>query len=316
MLLYLILFVLLLASELFFFKLADYFNIIDKPNHRSSHTKVTIRGGGLIFYVGVMLYFLVFGFEYPWFFAGLTLIAGISFVDDVKPSPSWLRLIVQFVAMGLMFNQWGLYELPWFFTVLALVFCTGVLNAYNFMDGINGITGGYSFIVVASLWYINTFQHTFVDNNLIYTLLLAILVFNFFNFRKKAKCFAGDVGAIAMAFILVFLLGQLMLKTQDFSYIMLLAVYGVDTILTIIHRLKLRENIFEAHRKHLFQIMANELKMPHLVVSSIYMLVQGIIAVGLVLSPNRLLYSILILSILSAVYLLFMRKYFKLHLVK
>lgn len=303
----------LLVAELGYFKLADRLNIIDKPNLRSSHTVVTLRGGGVVFYFGILLYFLLFKFQHPLFLVGLTLITIISFADDLKPRPSWLRLIFHVVAMGLMFYDWGLFEMPWYYTVGALVFCTGVLNAYNFMDGINGITGGYSVVVIAALWYVNAYVTPFVDTDFLYLTLMALAVFNFFNFRKKAKCFAGDVGAISMAFIVVYLLGLLILKTGDFSYILLLALYGVDSILTIVHRLMLRENIFQAHRKHLFQIMANELRMPHVVVSSIYMGVQALISAGLICSKAHYWYALLVLVLFSGIYVVFMGRFFKLH---
>lgn len=303
----------LLIAELGYFKLANKLNIIDKPNLRSSHSVVTLRGGGIVFYFGIVLYFLLFQFQHPWFFAGLTLITIISFADDLKPRPTWMRLCIHVIAMGFMFYQWGLLELPWYYSLISLVFCTGVLNAYNFMDGINGITGGYSMVVVGALWYINAFVTPFVDANFIYLVLISLLVFNFFNFRNKAKCFAGDVGAVSMAFIVVFLLGLLILKTGDFSYIVLLALYGVDSILTIVHRLMLRENILQAHRKHLFQIMANELKMPHVVVSSIYMGIQAIISAGLMVSDAHYWYALLVLILFSLAYVLFMKKYFRLH---
>lgn len=312
---YFIFFITLFVFILIYFRIADHFNIIDKPNERSSHSRITLRGGGIVFYFGVLLWFLWSGFANPWFFAGLSLIALISFADDVKPQPSKLRLILHFLAMLLMFYQWDLFHMPWYYTLIALIVSTGIINAYNFMDGINGITGGYSLVVVGALWYINTFQTTFTDNQLLYTLLLSLLVFNFFNFRKRAKCFAGDVGAVSIAFIIVFLLGLLMLKTGDLSYILLLAVYGVDSVLTIVHRIILRENIFEAHRKHAYQIMANELKIPHVIVSSIYMILQAITVAGyLLVQPDyRWHYTITALIILGIAYILFKRRYFYLH---
>lgn len=314
MLIYLLLFILLFVVQLLYFRIANHFNIIDKPNKRSSHTKVTLRGGGIIFYIGILFYFLFEGFQYPWFFIGLTLISIISFADDIKPRSNKLRLIVHFVAMGLMFYEWNLFSLPWYFSLLALIVCIGILNAYNFMDGINGITGAYSVGVLGAFWYINQHITPFVDNRFIYILLLSLLVFNFFNFRKKAVCFAGDVGALSIAFIIVFMLGLLIVKTGDFSYIILLAVYGVDTVLTIVHRLILKENIFLAHRKHIFQIMANELKIPHLVVSAIYVLVQLLVFVGFVLFRNYAeIYFVVVVSVLSMIYVLFKRKYFHLH---
>ena len=137
---YLLITIVLVAAELLHFKIADRFNIIDKPNQRSSHTRITIRGGAW-FFLGALLYFLFFGRAYPWFILGLSLIALISFADDIKPRSSILRLLVHFAAMGLMFYQLGLLNLPWYVSILALIVSTGILNAYNFMDGINGITG-------------------------------------------------------------------------------------------------------------------------------------------------------------------------------
>ena len=302
------------AAELAYFRLADHFNIIDKPNQRSSHTSITLRGGGVIFVIALLFYFVVSGFQYPWFMAGLGLISLISFADDIKPQSSKVRLVIHFISMGLMFYQWDLFSMPWYFSVIALIFCTGMLNAYNFMDGINGITGGYSLVVMGAFWYINRYVVQFVDSEFIVSVILALMVFNFFNFRKKAKCFAGDVGAISIAFIIVFLMGLLVLKTDDYSYIILLAVYGVDSILTIVHRLILKENIFEPHRKHAYQIMANELQIPHTIVSSFYALLQSVIVVGYLFAHDySYVYLCLVILILSLSYLLFKRKYFRLH---
>uniref|UniRef100_UPI0035673775 MraY family glycosyltransferase n=1 Tax=Bacteroides sp. HPS0048 TaxID=1078089 RepID=UPI0035673775 len=294
--------------------IADKCNIIDKPNERSSHTRITLRGGGIIFYFGVLVYFLMNHFEYPWFMLALTLITFISFVDDIRSTSQALRLVFHFSAMALMFYQWGLFSLPWWTILVALIICTGIINAYNFMDGINGITGGYSLIILVALAYINREIVSFVEQELIVTVLCSVLVFNFFNFRKHAKCFAGDVGSVSIAFIVLFLIGKLIIKTEDFSWIILLVVYGVDSVLTIIHRLMLHENIGLPHRKHLYQIMANELKVPHVVVSSVYMIVQALVIAGYFYFQEYsywyLLGSILILS---GTYILFMRKYFRLH---
>ena len=311
---YLIILVLLFLVELFYFHIADKYNIIDKPNERSSHTRITLRGGGIIFYLGALAYFLTSQFEYPWFMLALTLVTVISFVDDIRSISQGLRLVFHFTAMGLMFYQWELFALPWWTVVVALIVCTGIINAYNFMDGINGITGGYSLVVLGTLAFINHRVVSFVEPGLIYTMLCAVLVFNFFNFRKRAKCFAGDVGSVSIAFIILFLIGKLIIDTEDFSWIVLLAVYGVDSVLTIVHRLMLHENIGLPHRKHLYQIMANELKIPHVAVSLTYMVVQGVVVAGyLVLRGDGYVYlagSILLLSIL---YLLFMKRFFHLH---
>ena len=313
---YLIILVLLFLAELFYFRIADKCNIIDKPNERSSHTRITLRGGGIIFYFGVLAYFLTSHFEYPWFMLALTLITFISFVDDIRSTSQVLRLVFHFSAMALMFYQWGLFSLPWWTLLVALIVCTGIINAYNFMDGINGITGGYSLVVLVALAYINEAVVPFVEQDFILTVLCSVVVFNFFNFRKRAKCFAGDVGSVCIAFVLLFFIGKLVIRTEDFSWIILLAVYGVDSVLTIIHRLMLHENIGLPHRKHLYQIMANELKIPHVVVSSVYMLVQALVIVGyFYFYSYGYWYLLATVLILGTLYVLFMKKYFRLHLM-
>lgn len=311
---YLIIFGILFICELLYFKIADSFNIIDKPNQRSSHTSITLRGGGIIFLFGAWFFWVLFGMQYSWFILGLSLIGIVSFVDDVHSLPDSWRLVAQFVAMFMMFYQFGILNLQdWWMVLIVLIVCVGIVNAYNFMDGINGITGSYSIAVIVPLIYLNN-RIGFIDMSYLYVMGLSLLVFCFFNFRKKAKCFAGDVGSISVAFIVVFALGRLILKTGDFSYIVFLAVYGADTILTICHRIRLHENLGEAHRKHAFQIMANELQIPHTTVSSFYMALQLLISAGLIWLPiNHYLYLSLVIITLAAAYFIFMKKFYYLH---
>ena len=311
---YVVIAAILMAAELLYFKIADRFNIIDRPNMRSSHTSITLRGGGVVFLFGAWIYAAFFGVTYPWFLIGLTLVGIVSFVDDVHSLPDSARLVVQFAAMFLMFYQFGILNWnDWWIVCIALIVCVGITNAYNFMDGINGITGAYSLAVMLPLIYLNE-SVGFIAMPFLVVITLSILVFLFFNFRKKARCFASDVGSISMAFIVVFVLGLLMLQTRDFSYIVFLAVYGVDAVLTIVHRIMLHENLGEAHRKHAYQLMANELKQSHLKVSAGYMLVQLAVSAGLIFIPiNHYLYLGLVIILLSGAYVAFMRKYYHLH---
>lgn len=243
-------FILLLAFELLYFRIADKCNIIDKPNERSSHSTIVLRGGGIIFMLGLWIWSAFFGFNYPWFLAAVTLIAGVSFVDDIRSLPDSARLVAQFVAMGLMFYQLDMLHWEmWWVVIIALIVCVGASNVINFMDGINGITGGYALSVLLPLLLINhgaagcdlNAKVAFVPTSLIMTVILADVVFCLFNFRPKgkAKCFAGDVGSIGIAFILLFLIGQLIMKTGDVTYLIFLLVYGVDGCLTIVHRIML-----------------------------------------------------------------------------
>lgn len=300
---------------LVYFRIANKYNIIDKPNKRSSHKQVTIRGGGIIFFLGILIYSILFGINYPIFIIGLSLISIISFLDDLYNISSKIRICVHFFAMMLMFYDCGIYSLPWYYLVLSLIVSIGIINAYNFMDGINGITGGYSIIVIGSFWWINNNIHSFIDNNLLYVTIISLLIFNNFNFRKNAKCFAGDVGSISIAFIIVFLMGKLIIETGDLTYLIILILYGVDSSLTIVHRLMLNENIFKAHRKHVYQIMSNELKIPHTKVSLIYMLTQAAIMIGYFYFKNvSWTYFMVTAIILTLIYVLFMKKFFQLHL--
>ena len=260
---YIIIAVLLLVAELIYFRIADKCNIIDKPNERSSHKTIVLRGGGIIFTIGLWIWSIVFGMPYPWLLAGVTLAAGISFVDDIHSLPDSLRLVVQFTAMFLVFQEIGLLHWNmWWIIPIALIAAVGGTNIYNFMDGINGITAAYSLAMLIPITIANR-SMAFVKESYLIVAIIGVLVFSLFNFRPrgKAKCFAGDVGSIGMALILVFCVGRLMLVTGDITWIVLFLVYGVDGVLTICHRIMLHENLGQAHRKHVFQLMANELKM-------------------------------------------------------
>lgn len=277
----------LVVFELLYFRAASLLNIVDKPTERGSHSRVVLRGGGIVFPIAVWIFFLVDGFQFPLFLTGLTIVAAVSFRDDVKPLPNKVRILSHFIALTLLFAQWGILTPNDFYWLLPLlVICAGIVNAFNFMDGINGITCGYALTVVSALAYVNNYIVEFTSNHLICVVIISLSVFGFFNFRTRAKCFAGDVGSVSIAFIVLFLLGQLTIKSGDLSWIGLLLVYGVDSVMTILHRLSLRENIFRPHRKHLYQLLANEMKFPHVYVSLIYCLTQGLIILGYLACRN------------------------------
>lgn len=273
---YIIIFALLIIAELSYFKVADRFNIIDKPNLRSSHDYITIRGGGVIYWVAALLYLLFnFSSDVLLFFTGITLIAGVSFIDDITGLGQKVRLLFHLISMSCVFYLAGVFGyIPWWIIIIGYILFIGIVNAYNFMDGINGITGLYSIAVLSSLQYVNLVYGNFVNPDMIWYPLIASVVFLFFNFRKRAKCFAGDVGAVSIAFWIVTLLLLLILKTKNIIWLGFLMVYGVDAVMTILHRIYLKENIMEAHRLHFYQILANEKKMPHRLVSIIYFTVQ------------------------------------------
>ena len=321
---YVIIAAILLIAELVYFKIADKCNIIDKPNERSSHKSIVLRGGGIIFTIGLWVWSAFFGFQYPWLLAGVTMAAGISFVDDIHSLPDSVRLVVQFTAMFLVFQEIGLLHWDmWWIVPIALIVAVGGTNIFNFMDGINGITAGYSLAMLIPLLLVSSskFQVSgFVEPSYLIVAIIGVLVFSLFNFRPrgKAKCFAGDVGSIGMALILVFAVGRLMLATKDVTWIVLFLVYGIDGSLTIFHRIMLHENLGQAHRKHAYQLMANELKMSHVVVSLIYMGLQLAVSLGFIyLCPATVLahwiYLVVAGVVLAVAYVLFKMKYYHLH---
>lgn len=323
-----IIFVILFCLEVVYFKIADRFNIIDKPNQRSSHSSIVLRGGGIIFVLGLWIWAAFFGFQNIWFLIAVTLVAGISFIDDIHSLPDSVRLVAQFAAMALMFYQLDiLHWNMWWIILIAMIVCVGASNIINFMDGINGITGAYALASLLPLFLLNK-KIGFTDESLILVVALADLVFCCFNFRPKgkAKCFAGDVGSIGVAYILLFLIGSLILATGDVTYLIFLLVYGVDGCLTIVHRILLHENLGEAHRKHVYQLMANELRIGHVKVASFYALLQLAISLGFVylcpllarasgmgLVAWHWIYLVVALVALAVAYVLFMRKYYHLH---
>ena len=275
---------LLFALLLVYFKIADKYNIIDKPNHRSAHTEITLRGGGVIFPIAFLLFLgsqiiqqksLISPQNYFIFGIGLLAICIVSFIDDILDLSSKIRLVFHFISVSLLLCFINAFQLLpiWSIPILFIVII-GILNAYNFMDGINGMTGLYSLVTLGSLLYINQNFIAFTDNNFIIYPILASLVFLFFNFRKKARCFAGDVGSMSIAIWLMALLGLAILKTNNYQYLLFLSIYGIEVVLTIVQRLKLKENIFEAHRHHLYQLLVNQLKWSHLAVSTLYGFLQ------------------------------------------
>ena len=334
---YVIIAAILLIAELVYFKIADHFNIIDKPNERSSHSTIVLRGGGVIFALSMIVWAVLMVVQgndivpYLPFLCGLVMICTVSFWDDVHSLPDSVRMVVQIVSTLLMFWSVGLYAAfdSWVWTVvvaaIALFFCVGATNIINFMDGINGITAGYAFAMLLPMLLLNGSTGSpqaagFIEPSYLVVAIIGVLVFSIFNFRPKgkAKCVAGDVGSIGIAFIILFALGRLMFMTKDVTYIVFFLVYGIDGSLTIFHRIMLHENLGQAHRKHAYQLMANELKMSHVVVSLLYMAMQLVVSLGFIyLCPDTVLahwiYLIAAGLVLAVAYVLFKMKYYHLH---
>ncbi len=339
---YVIIAVLLLGAELIYFRIADKCNIIDKPNERSSHSSVVLRGGGIIFAISMIVWLIWQMVHGEWFtvqgylpfMVGLILICTVSFWDDVHSLSDSLRMAVQIIATLLMFwsinlgsglTVQGSWLLQVVIAVVALFFCVGAANFINFMDGINGITAAYAMAMLVPIALVNGSWLKvngcgFIEPSYLMVAIIGVLVFSIFNFRPKgkAKCFAGDVGSIGIAFIILFALGRLMMATKDVSWIVFFLVYAIDGTLTIIHRIILHENLGQAHRKHAYQLMANELKIGHVKISLLYMVMQLVISLGFIyLIPNTILahwiYLIAAGLVLAGAYVVFMKRFYHLH---
>lgn len=297
-----------IVMELLYFQVAKKFHIVDRPNERSSHRKPVLLGAGVIFFLALLFYSVVFSMRYSYFLIGLTILAIVSYVDDLRQLPSWIRLLAQLAAVTICF--WSNMESIqiWQMIVLVIVF-VGVLNVYNFMDGINGMLAAYSFVVVAVFGFLDLFQHRFIELEFLATLMISILVFGFFNFRKKARCFSGDVGSVTMGFIILFLTvrytNAVSMPGMNVSRLCFIIVFLADGVLTVAKRFLSGRNILEAHREHAYETMVNELGIPHLYVSSGYALTQLLISIGYIIVADKNLYTLLVAVALVVVYGLF-----------
>lgn len=300
---YIVFFTVLLLVELFYFKMADRYNIIDKPNLRSSHTQITLRGGGILFPIAVLLGFGM-GYVSGTLALAVLLVAVVSFVDDIRPLSQLPRLVAHLLAIGLVLYDLELITIGWWWLPVVAILLIGWTNAFNFMDGINGITVLYALVSLVGFRYAPTLA---ADIPMLDLMAIACLVFAFFNLRKRAKTFAGDVGSVAMALFLGYYMVKLISTTNQIGYLLFFAVYGIDAVLTIVNRLRKKENILEAHRSHLYQYLANEKRLPHVSVAVGYALVQLVVnyfTVNLI-DKNALTLGMffLILVVMSGVYL-------------
>lgn len=311
---YTILGIILMALMLLYFRVANHFNIIDKPNERSSHTEITLRGGGIIFWFSALIYFIQHIETNYFFFTGITLVSLVSFWDDIQSLSNKIRISVHFLAITLIFYDLGVFHLlPFYGVIITYILAIGLINAYNFMDGINGITGLYTLVVMGALLYVNKNTQFFIDAVFIKYAMIASLVFLFFNYRKRAKCFAGDIGSIAIAFWVIYLLLKLILITNSVIWILFLAVYGVDAIGTITHRLYLKQNIFKAHRLHLYQVLSNEYKIQHRLVALYYAIAQIFVSVLVVFLYQKIQDIVLFIIIILPLLLIYSSKFYLLN---
>lgn len=263
---------------LFYVFYAKKYNIVDKPNERSSHTNKVVRGAGIVFPLSLIVFKVTSSQYYPEFhfiFAGAMLISIISFIDDVRPLPISIRLPIHLLSVAFLLYGFDIFEIwNWWSWIIIVFIILGIINAYNFMDGINGITALYSLVAFCTFWYVIKYTENIEATAFVNYGIVSCLVFMYFNFRKQAICFLGDVGSIGLGFWVVAALCYVVFANYQFEYFLFLSVYLVDAGFTFIQRLLNGENVFRPHRKHLYQLLVNEMGYGHLVVASTYALIQ------------------------------------------
>lgn len=302
---YLIVFILLSIFMYAYLNWASKVGIIDQPNKRSSHTNPTIRGGGIVFPIAILCWGVLFDHSAWLMIISILLIGLIGFLDDRYSLHQIPRLTVQSISVIILLYFLGYSEFNLIILFFGFILITGWLNTFNFMDGINGISVLYAISVLAGI-YMFSENIPGIPMSLYYVLIIALIIFGFLNIRKKAIVFAGDVGSLTLGLIIAYLVTSLIIETGRLEFILFLSVYGVDSVLTIVHRLFKRENIFEAHRSHLYQYLANELEYSHAFIASVYSALQFGIILGLKFISFELLaiYSLITLSILISLYIL------------
>ncbi len=280
-----------------YYKWAQKNQIVDTPNERSSHTHQPVRGMGIIFPIIFSIFSVITWLNAkpvtsplidlqnigPMFIGSGVLIAGITgFIDDRIDLRSYVRLPLYTLSVVVsLFPMIAVNINIWWFVVLTVVI-VGVINTYNFMDGINGITGFYSSVLLLSaitLLLLNDQQFLLsyqLETSALITLAY-LISFGIFNYRNKALAFLGDSGSVSIGLFVCILLVWNGYRFQRWDVLVLLLVYGVDSVGTIIIRLIRKENIFKAHRSHFYQDLVHVKGIQHLQVAFLYAFLQAII---------------------------------------
>ena len=303
---YILITVVLIIGLIVYLKIAEKWSIIDQPNSRSSHLVVTKRGGGIIYLIALVIYMISSNFNMPSIIICGLLLGIMGFLDDVKNLDFKIKLIFQCLTIGYFLSTGSYNGLEWYLLILMFFLIISSINIFNFMDGINGLTILYSLSFLISFYIINTHIIAFTDSNFLLIVILSNLIIGYFNIRKKAVCFLGDVGAITMGFIYAVLTITLIVKTNSLSPLILFLVYFLDSGWTIVERLLAKENIFHPHRKHLYQLLVNEFKLSHLLVASIYFSIQALINITWLLNYEKDLSPIILISIFGVFSVIFL----------
>ena len=328
-------FIIFFVSVIGTFLLIRHTTIIDIPNERSSHLNNTPRGGGLAISLGFIIGLLVaqtFGKTVPisniyfiGFFISALIISCLSYYDDMTEVNYKYKLLIQFfsvllvISSGVIIEQirfpyFGLVSLNWVSYPLTMIWILGLTNAYNFMDGLDGIAASTAVIASFFLAYIAYKQGSVFVYIISIALAASTLGFLVYNF-PPAKIFMGDVGStfLGFTFAVLAIIAALYDKSHLSLFVVPLLLYHFifDTIVTFLLRLIYKEKVFQAHRRHVYQLL-HRLGLTHLQVTLIYSMLaifQGCLAIWmvnglregrqLIFLPIFILYSVLTYFVLS-----------------
>jgi len=310
--------IILFLLEFIYLRLARKHSIFDTENERSSHSGNTIIGGGIVFLLALLIYSIYFNFPYPNYLIGAFILALVSFIDDLSYVKYSYRLLAHLVALTLVLPYLELTNLGYFSILGIVILGVGVLNSFNFIDGINGMLGLMSMIILVSILFINLTLN-FTDTNFIIGIIMSVAVFLFFNFRKNPICFAGDVGSIVIGYFIFILIISLCFATHDYYYLLLISVPGAEAGLTLLFRILNNQNILMPHRTFLFHFLVHDAKLSHLAVSAIYALLQLILCILVIFTIHldqalKFIIFVFVILALTAVYLYFRNKYYNIRI--
>lgn len=286
--------------------------LMSLPDERSSHSFPIPRGGGLGIFLVVILSGLALNVPAHLLVPAI-FVSAVSFYNDYHQLSVSVRLIVQFVAAITMLLPSLYYLMPQnlitsaMFTVLmfsfVVLFVVGTTNFYNFMDGINGIAGISGAVAFFLIGIFNSVQadDSYFKNLSVFSFCIAFACLGFLPFNvPKARVFLGDIGSILLGFLFAGLVIKFSHNILDFiTMTAFLFPFYVDELTTMWVRFRDGERLSEPHRRHLYQLLANEYRVPHWKVSLIYGAVQVFIALTIIfVSSWGILYVLWLLALL------------------
>jgi len=258
--------------------------LTDEPNERSSHKEPTPKGGGIGILAAFLFASIIIGIPLL-FWLPAVILATLSFLGDKLDFSAKVRLVFQFTAAAVVVAGTGLLDLSpknqMILFIPMAIFIVGTANIYNFMDGINGIaaiTGVVGFGLIASCSFVSKGEVAFAVLSV--CLMMSCLGFLPFNV-PRARVFMGDVGSVLLGFVFASVVIALSRDLLDFICLSsFLFPFYADELITMMARIRNGENLLRPHRKHIYQLLANEKGIPHWKVSVGYGLLQAIVGLS------------------------------------